>query len=231
MLANAMYYREGGVSNITVTIGPIKFTTQNAFISLASTFLVAPVNMLIAFLFRKAKAKSVSAMNLLHSRRKTNTFATFTLPHFCITIAWTLCIVTSLTSAMLVLFYSLQFGTDTANRWILAVLLSCLEDAFLFQPAWIFFQNILCSLIRAKLSCVKDDDSQDITVATPGTGDTGIPPMSLGSGGAMQRKRKFKRLEKEMHSYLGGVALYLHALCWHHHDLLLWSTRWSISLL
>ena len=212
MLANAMYYREGGVSNITVTIGPIKFTTQDIFISLASTFLVAPVNMLIAFLFRKAKANSVSATsqsNLLYSRRKTNTLTTFTLPHFCVSIAWTLSIVTSLTSAMFIIFYSLQFGTDKANRWILAVFLSCLEDAFLFQPAWIFFQNIMCSLIRARLSCFKDDDSQDITVATPGTGDTGIPPMSLGSGGAMQRKRKFKRLEKQMYSYLGDVVLYL----------------------
>ena len=61
MLANAMYYREGGVSNITVTIGPIKFTTQDVFISLFSAFVVAPVNILIAFLFRKAKANSVIA--------------------------------------------------------------------------------------------------------------------------------------------------------------------------
>ena len=67
----------------------------------------------------------------------------------------------------------------------------------------------MCSLSRARLSCGKDDDSQDITVATPGTGDTGVPPMSLGSGGAMQRKRKFQRLEKEMYSYLGNVPLYL----------------------
>ena len=214
MLVNAMYYREGGVSNITVTIGPIKFTTQDVFISLSSAFVVAPVNIFIAFLFRKAKANSVTATsedrrsNLLPSRRKMNIFTDFKLPHFCVSIAWTLSIVTSLTSAMLIIFYSLQFGTDKANRWILAVFLSCLEDAFLFQPGWIFFQNIMCSLIRARLSCVKDDDSQNITVATPGTGDTGVPPMSLGSGGAMQWKRKFKRLEKEMYSYLGNVVLY-----------------------
>ena len=51
LMTSAMFYWESLVSDIPVTIGPVKFTTQEIFVSLASVTITTQINMLISFFF------------------------------------------------------------------------------------------------------------------------------------------------------------------------------------
>ena len=214
MLTSAMFYREGPVKDIPVTIGPVKLTTKEIFVSIASVLIVAPVNILIVLLFRKAKPNPVSftrhdnSTNLPHSNRKRNLWTDFTLPHFCVTIAWILCILTSLASAVITVFYSLEFGADKANRLITSLLLSCVQDVFVFEPGRIFFLNIICSFLYARWPFVENEDNE-ITFATSGTGNRDILPVSLASEESIQRSRKYKTLKNKTYAFFREVSLYI----------------------
>ena len=222
MMASAMFYRESLVTDIPVNIGPLSLTTQEIFVSIAGALITYPINMVIVFLFRKTKLNSMSAANKRKNanqphlnrrrkirRRKRGPWAAVALPHFRFTAAWALCLLTSLASAVLVVLYSLEFGAETANRWMVAVVLSCIQDVLLFQPGFILFKKIACSCFQARRPLAQDDDSREISVSSPDPADTRAPPTPREPEESVQRQRKIKRLEHEMYSFLREVIIYL----------------------
>ena len=58
MLANAMFYELNGKSEQVIQIGPLKFSWKQVIIGIESALLVAPVNILIVFLFQKGTEKT-----------------------------------------------------------------------------------------------------------------------------------------------------------------------------
>ena len=222
MMASAMFYREPLVSDIPVNIGPLSLTTQEIFVSIAGALITYPINMVIVFLFRKTKPNSMSAANKRKNanqphlnrrrkirRRKRGPWAAVALPHFRFTAAWALCLLTSLASAVLVVLYSFEFGAETANRWMVAVVLSCIQDVLLFQPGFILFKKTACSCFQARRPLAQDDDSREISVSSPDPADTRAPPTPREPEESVQRQRKIKRLEHEMYSFLREVIIYL----------------------
>ena len=78
-----MFYMESLVSDIPVTTGLVKFTTQEVFVSLASVPFTASVNMLMAFRFQKARAKSEKQLKSAALLQKNNLWIDFAVPHLC----------------------------------------------------------------------------------------------------------------------------------------------------
>ncbi|KAJ7354735.1 hypothetical protein OS493_030511, partial [Desmophyllum pertusum] len=57
MLTNAMFYKLDGESVQVIQIGPLKFSWRQVVIGIESALIVAPINILIVFLFQKGAEK------------------------------------------------------------------------------------------------------------------------------------------------------------------------------
>ena len=165
-----------------------------------------PIIILIVVLFRKTKLNSMSATskkkpdtNQPHlnrrrkiRRRKRGPWAAVALPHFRVTATWALYLLTSLASAVLLVLYSFEFGAETANRWMVAVVLSCIQDVLLFQPGWILFKKIACSCFQGRRPLAQDDDSREISASSPDPADARAHPMPRKPEESVQRQRKIR---------------------------------------
>ena len=155
MIANAMFYNTDGESDGAIRVGPFKFTWRQIVIGAQSGLIVAPVNILIVFLFRSSRPRNkleenykvaANSSHLVEKMRKSSC----ALPHFCIYIGWFLCVVTSLTGATFTIFYSLMWGKELAEQWLASVFTSLSEDVFFTQPAKVMLIIILTSMFLKK---------------------------------------------------------------------------------
>ena len=155
MIANAMFYNIGGQSEAAIQVGPFKFSWRQIVIGVQSGVIVAPVNVLIVFLFRSSRPKqkveetyknASDLPHLVEEMRKSSC----ALPHFCIYIAWFFCIATTLTSAAFTLFYSLMWGKELAEQWLASIMTSLAEDILVMQPTKVMIVVIVVSLFLHK---------------------------------------------------------------------------------
>lgn len=151
MIANAMFYNIDGESDGAIRVGPFKFSWRQIVVGVQSGLIVAPVNILIVFLFRSSRPRkkveenyktAANSLHLVEKMRKSSC----ALPHFCIYIGWFLCVVTTLTGATFTVFYSLVWGKELAEQWLASVFTSLSEDVFFAQPAKVMVIVILTSL-------------------------------------------------------------------------------------
>lgn len=70
-----------------------------------------------------------------------------TLPHYCIYIAWFLCVVTVALSSVFTFFFSLQWGKDISNQWLSSMLVSFTEDLFVLQPIKIVLIMVIAACL------------------------------------------------------------------------------------
>lgn len=55
-------------------------------------------------------------------------------PHWCVYIAWTLCVLAILASGFFAILYSFEWGRDKANRWLSNMMLSFWQSVLIVQP-------------------------------------------------------------------------------------------------
>ncbi|CAF4734744.1 unnamed protein product, partial [Rotaria socialis] len=72
---------------------------------------------------------------------------TRTLPHWLVYVAWILVILSILTSSFFVILYSLEWGAQRANEWLITMMLSFGQSILIIDPLKVF-------LITAILSCL-----------------------------------------------------------------------------
>ena len=163
MIANAMFYNIGGESDGAILVGPFKFSLRQIIVGVQSGLIVAPVNILIVFLFKSSKPREkkenkyleVSPAQLLVDHvRDTGCM----LPHFCVYFGWFLCFVTTLTAAAFTLFYSLMWGKEVAEQWLSSILISNSQDIFVVQPTKVMVAVVAVSLL---LTWNKDNNDSD----------------------------------------------------------------------
>ena len=70
------------------------------------------------------------------------------LPHWCIYLAYTLCLLLSIFCIVLVILYGHKFGTAKALKWLVALLISFVQSFFITEPLKVWsnklaFGNIL----------------------------------------------------------------------------------------
>ena len=163
MIANAMFYNIGGESAGAIQIGPFKFSWRQIVVGVQSAIIVAPVNILIVFLFKSSRTKekkedkykdSFQAQQLVDEVNGQGCM----LPHFCVYIAWFLCFVTTMTAATFTLFYSLMWGKEVAEQWLASILISNGQDVFVMQPTKVMLAVILVSFLMTRN---KQDDVEE----------------------------------------------------------------------
>ncbi|KAL4239723.1 hypothetical protein ACF0H5_000526 [Mactra antiquata] len=224
MITNAMWFKSDGDEQkqdnvVALKVGPISFTLQQIFISLASTLIVFPPSFLLITLFRRTKKKKNTIMqsNLRQPKRGkwknlgTNSRASmwsssepksskfqkfkesiqelvkgnktkygaaedeeeieerpvptiagdpnakknaekkrkkpFMFPPWCNYIAWILCFLSIITPAFFTILYSMEWGKDKANEWLITFVLSFFQSVIVVQPI-----KVLC--LVAFIACV-----------------------------------------------------------------------------
>ena len=162
MIANAMFYNIGGESEGAIQIGPFKFSWRQIVIGVQSGLIIAPVNILIVFLFKSSRPKSRKGdkyKELDHAQQLVDQVrdAGCMLPHFCVYFAWFLCFATTLTAAAFTLFYSMMWGKEVAEQWLSSILISNGQDIFVAQPTKVMLAVVVVSLLLTKTN--GNDDS------------------------------------------------------------------------
>ena len=84
----------------------------------------------------------------------------FKLPYWCNYIAYTLAFLTSFVGALFTIFYSMVWGKEKSDKWILSVIISLVQDIFFVQP----LKVILVASILAMLLRKPPEDDEEETV-------------------------------------------------------------------
>lgn len=82
------------------------------------------------------------------------------LPHGFVYVAWVLCFLSSVTSATFTVFYSLAWGPEIANKWLIAFVTSFSQSILVIQPFKVVLVALLFAMIIRKPMDSDDDVSQ-----------------------------------------------------------------------
>lgn len=138
MVTGAMFYRFGAKATDVFYIGPLTMSWTEIKIGIQSGLVAVPVNLLIVAIFNNIK------------RTGDQPSSAGCLPYFFIYIGWGLCLSVMFTSAVFTVFYSLSWGAETSNQWLVAMTFSLFEDVFLIQPVKVLFMVCILSIIIRK---------------------------------------------------------------------------------
>ena len=194
MLANAMFYELDGKSENVIQIGPLKFTWRQVVIGIESALIVAPINILIAFLFQKGTENT-------ESLTRVSWFF----------FAWFLFVCSCSVSATFTIFYSLLWGKEISEQWLSSMFISFTQDVAITEPVKVFFTAIVLSamIIRKKR---KKDGNEYVKEAKTRTSTKGhLWKMKLKEVEEMRRrqakKQNISRFFVELFIYLIFVFL------------------------
>ena len=216
MIANAMFYNIGGESDGAIQVGPFKFSWRQIVIGVQSGVIVAPVNVFIVFLFRSSRPlqrvdfnyrSATNSAHLVEETRKSSCM----LPHFCIYIAWFLCIATTLTSAAFTLFYSLMWGKELAEQWLASIMTSLAEDIFFMQPTKVIIVICVISLFLYRKkgfgkSMAKDCETSELNGSDSEFVDDD-PKIKLRRY-ELEKMRENKKREVKLMGMMRGIVLH-----------------------
>ena len=162
MLASAMFYEfvpGHDQQQGTLRLGRLVLNLRQLIIAVESLLVVLPVNLLIVGIFSHVTTNT----NLLGQRQRRYTvirrfsihkvtekfrFQTgsrLTLPHCFVYLAWVLCFMSSVVSATFIILYSLQWGKETSEEWLISIVMSMFMDIFVSEPVKIVIVALLLS--------------------------------------------------------------------------------------
>ena len=83
----------------------------------------------------------------------------FKLPYWCNYIAYTLAFLTSFVGALITIFYSMVWGKEKSDKWILSVIISLVQDIFFVQPLKVILVALILAMLLRK---PPEDDEEEI---------------------------------------------------------------------
>ncbi|XP_078720866.1 polycystin-1-like protein 2 [Lampetra fluviatilis] len=128
MIANAMWFGKKQAANEAgggVTVGPLSLT--DIFISLLSSLVEVPVSLVVVLIFRNSRSESERPPGQKSSWRGP-------WPGGCRFVGWCLIVLTVLSSGFFTILYSMEWGSEKANRWLVRFLFSFVLSVILIQP-------------------------------------------------------------------------------------------------
>ena len=143
MLSSAMFYNIGNANETpAIQVGPLKMTGREVGVSIFTALITFPPSFLVVLIFRNSRRSGVAhdEFDVNEGNKRCR------LRHFCIYIAWFICIVSSLVAALIVIFSSIQWRGETSSRWLASIFLTTTEDVFVSQPVKIVFISVLLAL-------------------------------------------------------------------------------------
>lgn len=140
MITNAMFYNFGTPPGDATQIGPLKVSLTQIKIGIQSSIVAIPVNVLVVSIFRNVKPRDIGD-------EATKLKGCF--PHWFLFVGWFICTMATLTSAIFIVFYSMMWGAETSNEWLVSVLVSFFQDVIVMQPIKVLIvASILSVLIK-----------------------------------------------------------------------------------
>ena len=174
MLASAMFYEflpKYDQNQASFSLSRLDLNLRQLVIALKSLLVVIPVNLLIVGIFSLAKSENdmrqryhVSTHLSIHMvTQKTQLRKGFklVLPHCFVYLAWVLCFLTSAASATFIIYYSLEWGKDISEQWLISIVISAFINIFVSEPVKIVVVAFLVSFF-----CRSDFDEISNTPST-----------------------------------------------------------------
>lgn len=150
MITNCMFYKNADDEAPTtqaIHIGPISITGTQMYNSIISSLIVFPPILVITIIFSKARHNFTGSKyrtKTVHSRMS---LGAGTLPPWSVYFAWTLVALCVAVSGVFTVFYSISWGKQKSENWLLAFLLSFAESAILIQPVKVRIKGVIYYLI------------------------------------------------------------------------------------
>lgn len=188
MITSCMFYNTGGgEENQTyiLYIGSLKIDLRQMVIGLQSSLIVFPVNLLLVQIFRKIRPnepandieddvseefENVSSFSdeeegaeKAEEKKKKKKEKKKGLHPRWRYLAWTVFALSTSVSATFTVFYSLSWGPEIANKWLVAFVLSFFQSVLLIQPIKVLFASIVFALIIRKPIATEDENQEDLT--------------------------------------------------------------------
>ena len=159
MLANAMFFNLGGETTVsTLKIGPLKVSMRQIIITLQSCLIIAPINFLIAAIFKNSKPTFGNCCDKVYrvTEEQGSDDDDKPLHHVFVYVAWFLCFATAITSATVVFFYSLMWGKETADEWLSSIVMSIAMDILAIQPVRLVILAAVAAIVITKVKQTKE---------------------------------------------------------------------------
>ena len=152
LVTNAMFYRFAKADDTSsFRLGPLEISLRQIIVGIQSGLISLPVNIVTVMIFRNIKRNTSPDGFIENGISTTQTKSTQGfLPRCFIVIGWLICLTASLTSGTFAVFYSLQWGAEIANSWLLSVGISLLQDILLTGPIIIIVNTSVMSLVNRK---------------------------------------------------------------------------------
>ncbi|XP_078352373.1 polycystin family receptor for egg jelly-like [Oculina patagonica] len=189
MVTSAMFYETETANQQTITIGPFKVTPSQLIIALQTVLITLPPSVLITFLFRNSGFKN-NAQGRRYDHMNSQKRQCL-LPHFCVYIAWFLCISTAITSALFTIFYSLMWRGEKSARWLSSVVLSLTGDVFVSQPVKIIMVSVIVASQCGRALRLRRSAQ-----------DNNVQPLFDLSLDEIKQAKKFKTNERKMFKFI-----------------------------
>lgn len=199
MIASCMFYGTGNVEDPTyiLYIGSLKVDMRQMVIGLQSSLVVFPVTLALMQIFRKIrpdeandteKAEDITegfedvcedddTKDTSGEKKKKKTPKKGLHPRWRY-VAWTILILSTVASATFTVFYSLDWGPDRANKWLISFILSFFQSVLLIQPVKVVFAAIIFALIIKKPIENEDETNKEKVTETYKRNATEKPMMS-----------------------------------------------------
>ena len=203
MVTSAMFYETEDLTQRKIQIGPFSLTPSQLVIALESALIVLPASLLIVLLFRKSEPQISNQGRRYHLAKNVTKGSCF-LPHFCVYIAWFLCVSTAITSALFTVFYSLVWRGEKSARWLTTVVLSLSGDVIISQPIKIIMVSVI---LASRYGCGKTSTKE--TKSANGHNTEQSTSVVDISSVDVERARKYKRNERKMYAYLKELVFSL----------------------
>ena len=161
MVTNAMFYQVQEMSDPnSFQIGPLELSLRQTVIGLQSGLISLPASIFTVMIFRNIKRRTLQGNSKENDslKRKEKSSQGFLPPWFAV-IGWLVCLTASMFSGAATILYSIQWGADTSNQWLMSVGISFVEDMILIGPISIIINTSIMSIISRKPS---DNDAVDI---------------------------------------------------------------------
>ena len=182
MVTNAMFYELGDKeASVSITVGSFEFDLRAFIIGLEASLIVFPVNLLLVQIFRNVRPKKPKQQPDEGASEKEEVFADISrcpssdtfpnassqttkkkkgLPHCFVYFAWVLSFLSAATGAVFTVFYSLQWGPEIANKWLIAFVTSFVQSILIIQPVKVVFAALLFAMIIRKPLDSNEDPSE-----------------------------------------------------------------------
>ena len=152
LVTTAMFYRDDKDEKDlnSFQLGPLELSLRQVIIGVQSGLIALPVNILTVMIFRNTKRNVTSDSPDESKDEGTSTQTPGFFPPYFIFVGWVICLTTSVTSGTFAILYSVQWGAEKSNRWLLSVGVSILQDILLTGPIIIIVNTSIMSLIKRK---------------------------------------------------------------------------------